>query len=157
MRDKAFRFRLERVRWLRQQTERGAQEALATSLGRKLESERALGEIDASIAGAQEAERRAAGPCGEASPRSGEEFLAMEIYLERLAGTRAAAARFLAERNREVDERRRSLLAAARERQALDRLRARRLGEHRAEAARVEGAQIDELALAAHRRGKAAA
>ena len=157
MSDKAFRFRLERVRWLRQQTERRAQEALASSLGHRHESERSLQEIDASSEGAHESERAAAAAAGERELRSGEELLAMETYLMRLAGSRAAAARNLAERSGEVDDRRRSLLAAARERQALDRLRGRRLSEHRQEAARTEGAQLDELALAAHRRGKAAA
>lgn len=152
--DKAFKFRLERVRWVRQQTEQRAQEELAGSLGRRLESERSLNEVDASIESAHQSERGAA--LAAARLRSGEEILAMENYLVRLAGSRAAAARNLAERNGEVDDRRRSLLAAARERQALDRLRARRLGEHRLQAARVEGAQLDELALAAHRRGKAA-
>jgi flagellar FliJ protein len=153
--DKAFKFRLERVRWLRQQTEQRAQEELAASLGRRLECERSLHEVDASIESAREAERSAAGP--EAGLRNGEEMLAMENYLVRLAGSRAAAARSLAERNGEVDDRRRGLLAAARERQALDRLRGRRLSEHRQEAARAEGAELDELALTAHRRGKAAA
>ena len=157
MSDKAFKFRLERVRWLRQQTEQRAQQELATSLGRRLDSELALGEIDASIEGARESERAAAGATAEGRLRGGEEMVAMELYLERLAGSRAAAARRLAERNGEVDDRRRGLLAAARERQALDRLRGRRLSEHRQEAARVEGAALDEMALAAHRRGRAAA
>jgi flagellar FliJ protein len=152
--DKVFRFRLERVRWLRQQTEQRAQEELAASLGCRMESERSLNEVDASIESAREAERSAS--YAEAA-RTGEEMRAMENYLVRLAGSRAAAARNLAERNGEVDDRRRNLLAAARERQALDRLRGRRLSEHRQETARAEGAELDELALSAHRRGKAAA
>lgn len=144
------------MRWLRQQTERRAQEELAASLGRHREGEISLLEVDASIERAHESERAAAAAPGEELLRSGDELVAMEAYLVRLAGTRAAAARTLAERESEVDARRRSLIAAARERQALDRLRGRRLGEHRLAAARAEGAQLDELALAAHRRGRAA-
>ncbi len=156
MSDKAFKFRLERVRWLRQQTERRAQRELAASLGLRLESERSLREVDASIESARESERAAADHGAGSELRSGEEMVAMEIYLDRLAGSRAAAARRLAERNGEVEDRRRGLLAAARERQALDRLRGRRLSEHRQEAARAEGAALDEMALAAHRRDRAA-
>ncbi len=156
MSDSGFKFRLERVHWLRRQSERSAQEALAISLGRRLDGERSLRRIDASIEDARASERAAVAAPGERPLRSGEDLVAMDAYLERLVGSRAAAARDLAEREGEVAERRRRLLAAARERQALDRLRGRRLGEHRRETARLEGAQLDELALAAHRRGRAA-
>lgn len=156
VREPGFKFRLERVHWLRRQTERSAQEALAVSLGRRLEGERSLGRIDATIEDAHACERATASTPGERPLRSGEELIAMGAYLDRLIGSRAVAARELSERESEVAERRRKLLAAARERQALDRLRVRQLGEHRREAARIEGAQLDELALAAHRRGRAA-
>ncbi|HVO54557.1 MAG TPA: flagellar export protein FliJ [Solirubrobacterales bacterium] len=155
MKDPGFRFRLERVHWLRQQSERSAQEALAASLRRRLDSERSLSELDARIEDAHVAEREAAASGGRVL-RSGEELVAIEVYLGRLRGSRAAAARTLHEREGEVEVERRRLLAAASARHALDRLRGRRLGEHRREAARREGAQIDELALAAHRRGRAA-
>jgi flagellar export protein FliJ len=154
VKDPGFRFRLERVHWLRQQSERSAQEALAASLGRRQDSERSLRALDERIEGAHVAERSAAGNGGEL--RSGEELVAMEAYLGRLEGSRAAAASRLREREGEVEAERRRLLAAASARQALDRLRGRRLGEHRREMARKEGAQLDELALAAHRRGRAA-
>ena len=45
-----------------------------------------------------------------------------------------------------------ALLEAARERSALDRLRARRAAEHGRAAARRESAELDELAIRAHRR-----
>jgi flagellar FliJ protein len=152
--ERPFRFRLERLRWLRQQAERSAQEELAASLGRQRSDERSLREIEATIAGARESERAAAAPSDP--PRSGSELAAANAYLERLAGRRALAARELAASSGEVDERRRSLQLAARERRALDRLRDRRRAEHSLEATRSEGAQLDELALAAHRRGRAA-
>lgn len=153
--DPGFKFRLERVHWLRRQSERSAQEALAVSLERRLDSERALGELDQRIESAHEAERSSA-EAGGRQLRSGEELVAIEAYLGRLRGSRAAAARDLREREGAVEDDRRRLLAAASARQALDRLRGRRLGEHRRETARLEGAQLDELALAAHRRGRAA-
>lgn len=157
MRDQAFRFRLERVRWLRQQTERSVQEDLAASLGRESDGERSLREIDATISSAQESERTATGAGASGQLRSGEELLAVDAYLERLAGSRAAAAHELDRRRTQVEDDRRRLIAAARERQALDRLRGRRLSEHQREQARREGAELDELALAAHRRGRSAA
>lgn len=156
MREQAFQFRLERVHGLRRQAERSAQEALAASLGRQLDSERSLREIEATIDGARETERLAATERGERVLRSGDEMAAANAYLERLSGSRAAAVRELSELECEVEESRHGLLTAARERQALDRLRERRLAEHEREAARLEGAQIDELALAVHRRGRAA-
>lgn len=156
MSDQVFRFRLERVHGLRRQAERSAQEALAASLGRQLESERALGELEATIEGARDAEREAATGAGERPLRSGSDLIAVNAYMERLAGNRAAAVRELCERESDVEASRQGLLAAARERQALDRLRERRRAEHAREAARVEGAQLDELALAVHRRGRAA-
>lgn len=156
MSDQVFRFRLERVHGLRRQAERSAQEALAASLGRRLESERALGELEATIEGAREAEREAATGAGERVLRSGSDLIAVNAYMERLAGNRAAAVRDLGEREGDVVASRQGLLVAARERQAMDRLRERRQAEHLREAARVEGAQLDELALAVHRRGRAA-
>ncbi len=149
VRDPGFRFRLERVHWLRKQSERSAQEALAASLERQLDSERAVDSLDERIEAAHGSQRSTASA-------SGEELVAMDAYLGRLEGSRAAAAQALRLRQGEVEEERRRLLAAASARQALDRLRGRRLGEHRLAAARAEGAQLDELALAAHRRGRAA-
>ena len=154
--DQAVRFRLERVHGLRGQAERSAQEALAASRGRQVDSERSLREIEATIEGARETERRSATGQGERPLRDGNELAAVSAYMERLSGNRAAAARDLCDRDGEVEASRSGLLAAARERQALDRLRERRLAEHTRKAARAEGAAIDELALAVHRRGRAA-
>lgn len=156
MRDSGFRFRLERVHWLRRQGERRAQEALAASLERQLDGERALMELDEEIASAHERERSATAAAGERPLRGGGELVATDAYRNRLEGSRAAAAWELRERRGEVEEDRRRLLDAAGARQALDRLRDRRLDEHRLATARAEGAQLDELALAAHRRGRAA-
>jgi flagellar protein FliJ len=150
--ERPFRFRLERVHDIRRQSERGAQEDLAAALGRQAGEEAALGRVDATIAGARESFRAAA---GDGDLRPGTELAASHAYLERLAGRRAVAVRDLNSSRDEVGRRRRELEAAARERQALDRLRDRRRAEHERELARGESAQLDELALAGHRRRSA--
>lgn len=152
MAERNFRFRLERVHDIRRQRERGAQEELAAALGRQAGEEAALGEVDATIADAREGIRGAAG-YGETL--SGPDLAASQAYLERLAGRRAVAVRDLNASRDEVGRRRSDLEAAARERQALDRLRDRRRAEHDRESARAESAQLDELALAGHRRRRA--
>lgn len=152
MTERGFKFRLERVHDIRRQRERGAQEELAVALGRQAGEEAALGLVDASIAEAREQVRGASG-CGEVL--SGTDLAASQAYLERLAGRRAVAVRDLNASRDEVGRRRGDLEVAARERQALDRLRDRRRAEHDRELARAEGAQLDELALAGHRRRQA--
>jgi flagellar FliJ protein len=148
-----FRFRLERVHDIRRQAERGAQEDLAAALGKQAGEERSLDLVDATIADARDGFRAVAAGCGEALP--GPELAATNAYLERLAGRRAVAVRQLNASRGEVDQRRNDLELAARERQALDRLRDRRHAEHVREAGRSESAQNDELALAGHRRRQA--
>ena len=150
MTEKPFKFRLERVHDIRRQAERGAQEELAGALGRQATEERSLGQVDATIEAARERFRDVASGSGKAQP--GEDLAATNAYLERLAGRRAVAVRDLNLSLGEVDRKRSSLELAARERQALDRLRDRRQAEHDREMARAEGAHNDELALAGHRR-----
>jgi flagellar FliJ protein len=149
--ERPFRFRLERVHDIRRQRERGAQEGLAAALGRQAGEEAALGQVDATIEDARERFRGGAG--GNLHPA--DQLAASHAYLERLAGRRAVAVRDLNASRDEVGERRRELEAAARERQALDRLRDRRQAEHVRELARGESAQLDELAIAGHRRRRA--
>lgn len=134
---------------IRRQRERGAQEELAAALGRQAGGEAALGQVDETIADAREDFRGASG-CGEVL--SGTDLAGSQAYLERLSGRRAVAVRDLNASRDEVGRRRGDLEAAARERQALDRLRDRRRAEHDREKARAEAAQLDELALAGHRR-----
>ncbi|MFT3865954.1 MAG: flagellar export protein FliJ [Solirubrobacterales bacterium] len=150
MTERPFRFRLERVHDIRKQKERGAQEELAAALGREADEERGLAGVDATIEGARERFRDVASGADEALP--GSDLAATNAYLERLAGRRAVAVRDLNASRDEVGRRRRDLADAARDRQALDRLRDRRQSEHSREAARAESAQLDELALAGHRR-----
>jgi flagellar FliJ protein len=150
--ERSFKFRLERVHYIRRQKERGAQEELAAALGREAGEEATLGQVDSTIEGAREEFRGASG-CGEVL--SGTDLAANQAYLERLAGRRAVAVRDLNASRDEVGRRRRDLELAAQERQALDRLRDRRRADHDREAARAESSQLDELALAGHRRRQA--
>ncbi|HVX33343.1 MAG TPA: flagellar export protein FliJ [Solirubrobacterales bacterium] len=152
MTERSFRFRLERVHDIRRQRERGAQEELAAALGQQAGQEAALGQVEATIADARE---RFRGASGAGEVLSGSDLAASQAYLERLAGRRALAVRDLNASRDEVGRRRRELEAAARERQALDRLRDRRRAEHDRELARAESARLDELALAGHRRRRA--
>lgn len=149
MTERPFRFRLERVHDIRRQRERGAQEGLAAALGRQAGEEAALGQVEATI---EDARERFRGGATGGDLHSATELAASHAYLERLAGRRAVAVRDLNASREEVGERRRELEAAARERQALDRLRDRRRAEHVRELARGESAQLDELAIAGHRR-----
>jgi flagellar FliJ protein len=151
--ERPFRFRLERVHDIRRQKERGAQEELAAALDREAGGEAALGQVDATIEDARERFRSAASGGGESEAAT--ELAATNAYLERLAGRRAVAVRDLNASRDEVGRRRQDLEVAARERQALDRLRDRRRAEHDRELARTEGALLDELALAGHRRRQA--
>lgn len=149
-----FRFRLERVRLLRQQAERAAQEELAASLGRRSEGERSLADADAAVDAARGSARTAA---TSSTARSGSDLVAAAAYLDRVSTRRASAERELRARDADVDGRREALTAAARGRQVLDRLRGRRRAEHERAAERSEAARLDELALAVHRRkGRAA-
>jgi flagellar FliJ protein len=86
---------------------------------------------------------------------SGQDLLAVQAYVERTSRARQAAELELDRRDAEVDARRTALLAAARERQVLERLKERRKTDHRRESERVEGVLLDEMAISSHRRAGA--
>jgi flagellar FliJ protein len=85
------------------------------------------------------------------------EMRAAQAYLERTEQVRATAELDLARQDAEVAVRREALAAAARDRQAIDKLKERQQADHDAEWARRAQNQLDELALAVHRRGQVAA
>jgi flagellar FliJ protein len=146
-----FNFRLERVRALRESFEDQAREDLAASLSVRVKGEAMLLAASETFAGAQDSRRRAA-----ALDLTGQDLIAAQAYIERTARARQAAELELGRREAEVDARRTALLAAARERQVLERLKERRLEDHRRESDRIEGAQLDEMAISGHRRAGAA-
>ena len=81
------------------------------------------------------------------------DFMTAQNFLETTERRRAEASIELARRDAEVDVKRQELAVAARDRQAIDKLKERRKAEHDAEWARRSQNTLDELALAVHRRG----
>lgn len=146
----AFKFRLERVRSLRTQAEARAREELANELSLRLRGEALLEQASAVASTARETSRSTA-----LRGASGTELLAAQAWIERAHRGQQAAALDLDRRDAEVAARRDALMHAARERQSIDKLAERRRREHdRAWARRSQG-ELDEIALAMHRRGSA--
>jgi flagellar FliJ protein len=142
-----FTFRLERVRSLRERAEDQAKEEYAASLAHRMEGEAMLRAASAHRDEARTAVRPAADDA-----LSGMDFIASQVWLERLERARQAAELELDRRDAEVDARHVALVHAARERHALERLHDKRRAEHVLEANRREGYELDELAAAGHRR-----
>ena len=84
-------------------------------------------------------------------------LMAIQSYVERTEQLQSTAAIELSRREAEVSVKRDHLSVAARERQAIDKLKERQLADHTAEWARKSQNTLDELALAVHRRGVVAA
>jgi len=147
---KPFRFPLERLRALRERSEDLAKQELAGALALRsgcAERLRAIGEdVDVALA----AQRASAG-----GPASAHELVARQAWLERVEQARVAGEQDLGRHDAEVAARRDALFTAARERQALERLKERRRSDHARALARAEGAVLDEIALAQHRRSTA--
>jgi flagellar protein FliJ len=146
-----FNFRLERVRALRESFEDQAKEDLAASLSVRLKGEAMLRAASESFTHAQATRRDSA-----TLDLTGQDLLAAQAYIERTSRARQAAELELDRRDAEVDARRTALIAAARERQVLERLKERRKADHRRESDRVEGALLDEMGISSHRRAGAA-
>lgn len=150
MENRPFTFRLERVRAVRERIEDQAKEELASSLSRRMEGEAMLRAAVDQLESAREARVETV----TAGLTRGPELMALQAYLEHTQRTREARALELDRRDTEVSARREALAAAARERKALERLKERRREDHVREGERREGAVIDELALAVHRRAQ---
>jgi flagellar FliJ protein len=144
----AFSFRLERVRALRERSEDLAKQELAGALARRRSCEERLRQQGELLADARAAQRGLA-----AQPASAMDLIARQRFLERIERERIAGEQDLRRHDAEVDARRTSLREAARERQVLERLKERRRADHARELLRIEGAQLDEIALTMHRRG----
>ena len=145
-----FNFRLERVRALRERFEDQAREDLAASLSVRLKGEAMLRAASETYTRAQETRRGTA-----AVEVTGQDLLASQAYMERASRLRQAAELELDRRDAEVDARRTALVAASRDRQVLERLKERRLADHKRETERVEAGLLDEMAIVTHRRQEA--
>lgn len=142
-----FRFPLERLRALRERGEDLAKQELAGALHRQASCAERLRAMGEQVAGAFAAQRATAG-----GPTSAADLVAHQAYLERMEQVREAGRLDLNRHDAEVGARRDALREAARERQALERLKERRRADHERAAARAEGAALDEIAITQHRR-----
>jgi flagellar FliJ protein len=150
MNGSSFRFRLERVRALRERRKDAAKEELA---GAMLRHRRCEEEVEA--AAARIARARAAQVDAARLPSSASDFMAHQAYLERAERAHQATRQDLQRHELELAQRREALTQAARERQALERLKENRRTEHEREVARQEGLMLDEIALNGYRRNAA--
>jgi flagellar protein FliJ len=142
---RSFAFGLERVRELRVHTEDRAKEAFAASLGERGRGADRLTAAELELAAAHEAGR-------QATVADAGELVRRQAWLQRLERSKTDAALALLALDAELAAQRHRLQDASRAREVLDRLKERRHAEHRAEAARVEGLALDEMALQAHAR-----
>jgi flagellar export protein FliJ len=147
----AFRFRLERVRAVRERKEKLAQRELANAISRRSSSVSELRTVDARLEHAREEQRSVAS--GQAV--SATDLLARQTFLERVEVQRGLRARELQQREAEVAQRDVELATAAGEHEMLNRLRERHRGEHNREVARVEQGALDEIAASGFRRSHA--
>ena len=132
-----FRFRLEAVRALREQTEQQAQHHLARELAARDEHARALDDAT------RDADRaRTAG-----TTLTGDQLQQRQAFVERTERQRQVAQAGLVAQERQVETSRGHLQEAARDREALERLKRNRLADHQREQARAESARLDEVAL----------
>ena len=143
----SFRFRLERVRALRERAEDEAKEAFAGAMMDRLRSEQEMENAADRVAQAREAQLDAT-----AAPISAIDLMARQAYLERSERAHQASQDDLNRRDQVLEQRREELTEAARERQALERLKENRRIEFQREQARIEAADLDEIALNSFRR-----
>jgi flagellar FliJ protein len=149
----SFRFRLERVRTIRERAEEQAREALTNELRVRAEGEALLRQATDAVTAARNTGRKTV----NTSRVSALDFMSAQAFLERTERNRVEASIELDRREAEVSARRGVLAAAARDRQAIDKLKERQKADHDAEWARRSQNTLDELALAVHRRGGAVA
>jgi len=142
-----FTFGLERVRELREHAESQAKEQLAVSLNQRMRGAAMLAAASDALA-----EAAAAGRPEEGARLRAADMIAHERWAEALKREAETAALSLDRLDAEVDARRVALGDASREREVLERLKDRRAAEHRAELARRESTELDEIALRMHQR-----
>jgi flagellar protein FliJ len=143
-----FTFRLERVRSVRERAEEQAREDLAASLAVRVRGEGMLRDADEQLRAAQD-KRRTTGTYDVAS---GHDLVAAQAYVEQAERSRYARMLDLDRCDADVEVRRHALIEAARERQALERLKERKRTEHDLESQRIASVALDEISLNMHRR-----
>jgi flagellar export protein FliJ len=140
-----FRFRLERVRALRERKEQQAQQELAQAISLRSGAEAELQAAEAELERARSEQRALT---SEPQALAGGEFVARQAFLEHIEGRRGAQAQELEQRKAAVVERDATLTTAATEHETLKRLRERQHGEHQRAIAGREQSELDEIAAA---------
>lgn len=148
----SFRFRLERVRALRERRTDAARQELARAIASLGDSRERLHDVDAELERTREEQRRRSARAATVDAR---QLHAHQAYAERVEAQRRARLDELAREETAVAERTDELARAARSQRTLDRLKERRRAEHELEAGRREGATLDEIAIERHRRSAA--
>jgi flagellar export protein FliJ len=147
-----FRFRLERVRAVRERAEDLAKQELAQAISRRSDTEADLRAVEAQLERAHVEQRAHTASTGTLGS---DELLARQAFVERVEAQRGAHAGELRQREAEVAEGDAKLATAAGEHEMLNRLRERQRGEHeRAAASREQGA-LDEIAASRFGRSSA--
>jgi flagellar FliJ protein len=136
----SFRFRLERIRVLRERREDEAKLQLASAMARRQECEQEVTSAADRVAKARVAQL----PAG---PTTAADLVSRQAYLERVEGVHRTTLTDLQGHEQTVAGRRTELTEAARDRQALERLKAHRLADHQREAARLDAVALDEIAI----------
>jgi flagellar export protein FliJ len=148
----AFRFRLERVRAVRERKEKLAQRDLADAISRRSSSAAVVREADASLEHARDEQRTIA--AGRETV-SATDLLARQAFLERVEAQRRIHVSELEQREVEVAERDAELATAASEHEMLNRLRERHRGGRPRDCARREVGVLDEIAATRFRGSRA--
>jgi flagellar FliJ protein len=151
----SFRFRLERVRALRQRTELLAREELARAITQRTGSQNRLRRAEEHLEQAFADQRLATGEDGSTTAVSAAELLARQAFVEHVEAQRTMGMRELERHDADVADCDSQLGRAAREHEILERLKDRRRAEYEREAGRREGEQLDEIALERFRRSAA--
>jgi flagellar FliJ protein len=147
----SFTFRLERVRSLRERAEEAAREELARELSHRVRGEALLRQATSAVSAARDTGRDTV-----IRGASGADLLAVQAWMERVERRRLDAVADLDQRDAGVARSRAALTEAARDREAIERLKRKRRADHDAEVLRRAQIVLDEVALTVHRRGSAA-
>ncbi len=148
----SFRFRLERVRAVRERKETLAQQELARSISRLSDTRERLRDSEAELERALAGQRDAATAPGTIGAA---ELQSRQAFLESVEQQRSERKREVTRGETDVANRSAELLVAAGEHEMLKRLRARRRSEHERETARRESKVLDEMAASRARRSVA--
>jgi flagellar export protein FliJ len=132
----SYRFRLERVRALRERREEQVKQEFAVALQARQHRQDEVTRTGGRIESARAAQLHA----------PADDLQAHQSYVERLEQTLQLELEDLARCEVELTERRVALTKASQDLEALERLKAKGLDDHNREAARVEQNMLDEIA-----------